>query len=104
MIHYAILPGRYVAVIAPTKRGWRCRSNVRGALCHDYIRGESIGNVCGWLRLLPEHRDLVVTTDRDEVCAHVADGAIGNAFLTLDPDLSPDAQADRVVTHLETGW
>ena len=104
MIHYALLPGRVAAALVPTKRGWRCRSTRRGALCHDYVSGETIGHVCAWLRL--HHPDVVVTADREEVCAALEEdaGMRGNAFQTPDPLLPPAAQVDRMLRQLETGW
>ena len=104
MIHYALLPGHVAAALVPTKRGWRCRSTLRGTLCHDYVCGETIGNVCAWLRLY--HPDMVVTADREEACAALEadDGTRGNVFETPDPLLPPAAQADRILRQLEAGW
>ena len=104
MIHYAILPGRYAAAIVPTRRGWRCRSTLRNVLCHDYISGETIGNVCAWLRLLPHHADVLVTADREEAYAALMEDAGTFGDRRPAPCLAPCDQAERILTHIETGW
>lgn len=95
--------------VTPTATGWRCRSSVRGALCHDYVSRESLGKVRTWVERDLQYNGCEFTQDREEMRARLAtlvaasdDGSLG--FLAPDPQLAPDAAAEQVLQHLERGW
>ena len=96
-----------VAAVTPTSVGWKCRSTVRGALCHDYVSDESVGNVRSWVERDLSGKDYFFTRNREEVLERLAtrfgtSDSVG--FLTPGAHLSSMDAAERVLRHLESGW
>lgn len=103
-------PHPVIAAVVPTPTGWKCRSTVRGRLCHDYVCNESVGKVRKWIEtdmVAPD--DYVFTHNREEVVERLATriatsdaGLVG--FVGADPMSPPEDAAERVLRHLEFGW
>lgn len=101
--YYALVADRgLVAAIVPTDNGWRCRSNVRGALNHDYVSHQPASVVRKWIeRDYPPPR-LVFTADRDKALGRLSEGQSWGRYDRLDPTLSTTQHAAQVLAQLET--
>lgn len=99
-----------VIVLRRTETGWNSRSTMRTMFHHDYLRQESIDNVCGWLRR--QLHGTTVLTDRQEALEHLTTLSETNeanplprtGFLTGNPMWTPREHAEAVCQHLERGW
>ena len=113
--HYALFAdSELVAAIVQTERGWRCRSNVRNVLQHDYVCHEPIGRVRAWMDLsVPARSAFLLTDDRKYALAHMRkqhrrrDGDSAQHEFLVDVDALAahvDDPHERILCHLERGW
>lgn len=88
-------------VATPTRTGWRVRSTCR-SYQHDYVRGETFPDVMEWVNM--ELKRSTVAHSRAEAHDIILQNAEISGFLVPGGCASADAEADRVLRHLECGW
>ena len=98
-----------VAAVTKTDNGWKCRSTVRGAVCHDYMSHESIGHVRHWIQQHDLHPNCLFTDRRADALERLAirigaSDVHSVGFLAPNATLAQDEAAERVLQHLEHGW
>ena len=84
-----------VAAVTKTTKGWKCRSTVRGAVCHDYMSHESIGHVRHWIQQQDLHPNCLShrPSRRSSGTSRHSDWSIGRAFGGVsDPGCRPDTR------------
>ena len=103
--------GEHVTVVLErTEQGWSSRSTQRSMFNHEYVRYETIEDVCSWLRC--QLRGTTVLRDRQEALERLtilsettdASPLPKTGFLTGSPTWTPSEHAEAVCRHLELGW
>lgn len=92
-------------VFSPTAKGWKCRSSLRDALNHDYVRKEGLETLRSWA-LLDYVAGAVMTTSHEEAQALLMQkldetSSCDRGLLMAPAQYNAELWAERVLTHLK---